>query len=70
MEPTLKDQQEKLKEVKAQQEKLKKLQSELDRLNSKIEKNEKLTLDETKYLGELGWLSALAVTIASIAATL
>ena len=54
----------------AQQEKLKKLQAELDRLNMKIEKNEKLTLDETKYLGELGWLSALAVTIASIAASL
>jgi uncharacterized protein YydD (DUF2326 family) len=63
-------QQEKLDEVRAQQEKLKKLQAELDRLNMKIEKNEKLTLDETKYLGELGWLSALAVTIASIAASL
>jgi uncharacterized protein YydD (DUF2326 family) len=63
-------QQEKLNEVRAQQEKLKKLQAELDRLNMKIEKNEKLTLDETKYLGELGWLSALAVTIASIAASL
>jgi uncharacterized protein YydD (DUF2326 family) len=63
-------QQEKLNEVHAQQEKLKKLQAELDRLNLKIEKNEKLTLDETKYLGELGWLSALAVTIASIAASL
>jgi uncharacterized protein YydD (DUF2326 family) len=63
-------QQEKLNEVRAQQEKLKKLQAELDRLNMKIEKNEKLTLDETKYLGELGWLSALAVTIASIASSL
>jgi uncharacterized protein YydD (DUF2326 family) len=63
-------QQEKLNEVRDQQEKLKKLQAELDRLNMKIEKNEKLTLDETKYLGELGWLSALAVTIASIAASL
>ena len=70
MDPTLKNQQEKLKEVKAQQDKLKKLQAELDRLNSKIEKNEKLTPDETAYLGQLGWLSALAVTIASIAGSL
>jgi Skp family chaperone for outer membrane proteins len=66
----LKNQQEKLKEIKTHQEKLKKLQAELDNLNSKIEKNEKLTLDETKYLGELGWLSAAAVTIAAIAASL
>ena len=70
MEPKLETQQEKLKEVQAQQEKLKKLQAELERLNSKIEKHEKLSVDETKFLGELGWLSALAVTIASIAASL
>jgi flagellar motility protein MotE (MotC chaperone) len=70
MEPNFQAQQEKLKEIRVQQEKLKKLQAELDRLNMKIEKNEKLTLDETKYLGELGWLSALAVTIAAIAASL
>ena len=70
MEAKLETQQEKLKEVQVQQEKLRKLQAELERLNSKIEKHEKLSVDETKYLGELGWLSALAVTIASIAATL
>jgi flagellar motility protein MotE (MotC chaperone) len=62
--------QEKLKEIQAQQEKLKVLQAELNRLNLKIEKNEKLTVEETKFFGELGWLSALAVTIASIAASL
>jgi DNA repair exonuclease SbcCD ATPase subunit len=70
MEPKLETRQEKLKELQAQQEKLKKLQAELDRLNLKVEKNEKLTPDETKFFGELGWLSALAVTIASIAASL
>jgi hypothetical protein len=63
-------QQEKLKEVKAQQEKLRILQAELERLNIKITKNEELSPDDTKYLGELGWLSALAVTRASIAASL
>jgi hypothetical protein len=67
---TLKAQQEKLKEIQTQQEKLKKLQVELERLNLKIKNNEKLTVDETKFFGELGWLSALAVTIASIAASL
>lgn len=66
----LKAQQEKLKEVLAQQEKLKKLQVELEKLNTKIEKNEKLTPDESAYLGQLGWLSAAAVTIAAIAASL
>jgi predicted nuclease with TOPRIM domain len=66
----VKAQKEKLNEIQAQQEKLKKLQVELERLNQKIEKNEKLTPDESAYLGQLGWLSAAAVTIASIAAGL
>ena len=66
----VKAQQEKLKEIQGQQEKLKKLQLELERLNDKIEKNEKLTPDESAYLGQLGWLSAAAVTIAAIAASL
>ncbi|MGA7749775.1 MAG: hypothetical protein WCA63_06470 [Gallionella sp.] len=63
-------QQEKLKEIQIVREKMKKLQAELDRLDTKVKKNEKLTVDETKFFGELGWLSALAVTIAAIAATL
>jgi hypothetical protein len=66
----VKAQQQKLIEIQAQQEKLKILQVELERLNEKIEKNEKLTPDESAYLGQLGWLSAAAVTIASIAASL
>ena len=62
--------QEKLKEIQAVQAEMNKLQSELDRLNAKVKKNEKLSPDETKFFGELGWLSALAVTIAAIASTL
>jgi uncharacterized protein YlxW (UPF0749 family) len=62
--------QEKRKEIQAHQEKLKKLQAELENLNSKIEKDEKLTPDEVVYLGELGWLSAAAVAIAAIAASI
>lgn len=64
------DKQEKLIEIQAQQEKLRKLQSELSNLNTKVEKSEKLTTDELEYLGELGWLSAAAVTIAAIASGL
>lgn len=64
------DQQAKLKELQAQQEKLKELQAGLENLSSKVEKNEKLTPDEIEYIGELGWLSAAAVTIAAIAAGL
>ena len=70
MEPKLETQQEKLKELQAQKEKLKKLQAELDVIESKIKNNEKLSLDDTKFVGELGWLSAAAVTIAAIAASL
>lgn len=58
------------KELQAQQEKLKKLQAELEKINAKVKKNEKLSLDDTKFIGELGWLSALSVTIAAIAASL
>lgn len=61
---------EKLKEIQTVREKMNTLQAELDRLDSKVKSNEKLTLDETKFFGELGWLSALAVTIAAIAASL
>ena len=61
---------EKLKELQAQQKNLKDLQGELERINSKIKKHEKLSEEDTKFIGELGWLSALAVTIASIAASL
>ncbi len=63
-------QQEKLKEIQTVRDKMKSLQAELDRLDAKVKKNEKLTVDETKFFGELGWLSALAVTIAAIAASL
>jgi hypothetical protein len=63
-------QQEKLKELKAQQKNLKELQAELERINSKIKNNEKLSVDDTRFIGDLGWLTALSVTIASIAASL
>lgn len=60
---------EKLKELQSQQKNLKELQGELERINQKIKKHEKLSEEDTKFIGELGWLSALAVTIASIASS-
>jgi hypothetical protein len=65
----LQTKQDKLKELHAQQEKLKELQAELDVIESKINKNEKLSEKDTKFVGELGWLSAAAVTIAAIASS-
>jgi Skp family chaperone for outer membrane proteins len=65
----LETKQDKLNELHAQQAKLKKLQSELDALESKIEKDHKLSKDDVKFAAELGWLSAAAVTIATIASS-
>ena len=58
----------KLLEVKSQQEKLKSLQSDLEKLNSKINQHEKLSPEDTKFISNLGWLSALSITVASIVA--
>ncbi len=63
-------QQLKREELQIQEGKLKELHAELEKLNSKISNNEKLSIDDTKYIGELGWLAALSVTIAAIAAGL
>ncbi len=57
----------KLQELQAQEKNLVKLQGELAKLNLKMKKKEKLSSDDVAYLGQLGWLAALAVTIASIA---
>jgi len=57
----------KLQELQAQQKNLKQLQGELERINLKIKNKDELSPDDVAYLGQLGWLAALAVTIASIA---
>lgn len=61
---------EKLKDLLKQQGNLKELEAELSRINAKINKKEELTNDDTKFIGNLGWLAALSVSIASIAASL
>ena len=62
-----KTRQEKLNELGAQQSKLKQLQSELNALETKIKNDQKLSKEDTKFVAELGWLAAAAVTIAAIA---
>jgi len=52
------------------QQKAGELQSELNVIESKIKNNEKLSREDIKFIGELGWLSAAAVTIAAVAASL
>ena len=63
-------QEEKLNKIQKVQEEMNRLQEELDMLKTKVKSNEKLTNEETKFFGELGWLSALAVTIAAIASSI
>ena len=63
-------QQDKLKDLLKQRENLKELEAELNRINAKINKKEELTIDDTKFIGNLGWLTALSVSIAAIASTL
>ena len=73
MEPTntLKTEKEvKLKELHAQEEKLKELQADLAKLNAKVKNHEELSPADTKFVSELGWISALSVTIATIAASI
>lgn len=63
-------QQAKLKELQHQEEKVKELQAQLGKLNEKVKNKEELSTDDTKFISELGWLSTLSVTIATIAASL
>ncbi|MDX8399227.1 MAG: hypothetical protein R8K20_03150 [Gallionellaceae bacterium] len=60
----------KLHELQNQEEKVKELQAQLAQLNTKVQNKEELSSDDTKFISELGWLSTLSVTIATIAASL
>ena len=61
-------QQLKWKEIQVQHVKLAKLQADLEKMDTKITAHEKLSEDDIHYLGELGWLAALSVSIAAVAA--
>ena len=63
-------QQQKLEELQSHQKNLHELKAELEKINLKIKKHEKLSEKDIQYISELGWLAALSVTIASIAASI
>jgi len=50
------------------QQKVGELQSELNVIETKVKKHQALSDEDVKFVGELGWLSAAAVLVASIAA--
>ena len=50
------------------QQKVAELQSELNDIGSKVKNKQALSEEDVKFVGELGWLSAAAVLVASIAA--
>ena len=52
--------------VQSQQAKLTALQSDLEKLNTKISRHEKLSPEDTKFISNLGWLSALSVSVAAM----
>ena len=59
-----------LKQLEAQQNNVKELQQHLATINSKLEKKEKLSEEDIKYIGNLGWLTGLSIAIATAAASL
>jgi hypothetical protein len=58
----------KILEVQSQQAKLKGLQADLEKLNEKVNKKENLSPEDTQFISNLGWLSALSVSVAALAA--
>jgi hypothetical protein len=61
---------EKLRELQAQKANIEKLQAELATIKSKLQRKESLSEDEIKYIGQMGWLGALAVTISALASSI
>jgi len=49
-----------------QQERLKELHAELKRIDSKFKSDEKLLVEDGAFISNLGWISILSVTIASV----
>ncbi len=64
------EKQEKILEIQSQQAKLKALQGDLEKLNAKIGRHEQLSSEDTQFISNLGWLSALSVSVAALVAGL
>jgi len=52
--------------IVVQQEKLKELQAKLEKIDSEIKSDKKLLVKDGAFISNLGWISILSVTIASI----
>jgi hypothetical protein len=52
------------------QQKVRELQSELNVIQTKVTNNQALSEDDVKFVGQLGWISAAAVLVTSLAAGL
>lgn len=52
------------------QRKVRELQSELNVIEKKVKNNQALSEDDVKFVGQLGWISAAAVLVTSLAAGL
>jgi hypothetical protein len=63
-------QEETVKQLADQQKNVKELQSRLASINSKLKNKEKLSDEDVKFVGNLGWLSTLSLAIATIATSL
>lgn len=46
------------------------MQSELDVFKTNTENNQSMSTDEVKFVGELGWLTAAAMLVAGVAASI
>jgi hypothetical protein len=55
-------------EVENQQAKLKALQADLEKLDIKISRHEQLSPEDTQFISNLGWISALTVSVAALVA--
>ena len=52
------------------QRKVRELQSELNVIEKKVKNNQALSEEDVKFVGQLGWISAAAVLVTSLAAGL
>jgi hypothetical protein len=59
-----------LKQLEEQQKNVKELQGQLSTINEKLQKKEKLSDEDVKFMSNLGWLSTLSIAIAAAAASL
>ncbi|MGA7596134.1 MAG: hypothetical protein WCA64_13150 [Gallionella sp.] len=50
------------------QQKVSELQSELNVIEKKVNNNQSLSEDDIKFVSQLGWISAAAVLVTSLAA--